>query len=266
MKELTTRAMTGAIYVALTVGAALAGPFTTFLLFLPVCIIGGRELVRLRTTHTSTAPPITGLFIAIVYAAIGAVAIAPQWNWPSAFGLTAAAWILCLLVLLRSKDPRPIQASGGLALEMLYIAIPFALLPHLVSIGHEVFLGAMVMLWSNDTGAYVVGRSLGKPKLMPSVSPNKTIEGTLGGIVLAMAIGWMLGNRWTQLSHLEWSVAGLLIGITGTLGDLLESAFKRAAGVKDSGTILPGHGGILDRFDGLLLAAPAYYAYLAMVL
>ena len=121
----------------------------------------------------------------------------------------------------------------------------------------HVFVGFMFLLWTSDTGAYLVGRSVGRTKLMPAVSPGKTWEGLAGGVALTMLVGWLLGRYWTVLSAQQWIMCAAAVAITATLGDLLESAFKRAAGVKDSGSVLPGHGGILDRFDGYLLAAPA---------
>ena len=153
------------------------------------------------------------------------------------------------------KDPA--RAFAGFLATVLYIASPFAVVTSLVGVHWHVFVGFMFLLWSSDTGAYLVGRSIGRTKLMPSVSPGKTWEGLAGGMALTMLVGWLLAKYWVELTATQWMAAAATVAVTATLGDLLESAFKRAKGVKDSGTILPGHGGILDRFDGFLLAAPA---------
>lgn len=258
MSEFTKRAITGAVYVVLTLGAAIMGPWTTFLLFLPVCVIGAREWHRLYHVpgEGDTGEGRTMLLAAAVFIAFGIVPM---------FGsgvLVAPAVVVVLLVILAYdimhrgvKDPA--HAFAGHIATCVYIAVPFAAVTWLVGIHWHVLVGFMFLLWTSDTGAYLVGRSLGRTKLMPSVSPGKTWEGLAGGVVLTLSVGWALARSWPELSTAQWMAGAAAVAVTATLGDLLESAFKRARGVKDSGTILPGHGGILDRFDGFLPAAPA---------
>lgn len=115
------------------------------------------------------------------------------------------------------------------------------------------------LVWSTDTGAYLVGRTFGRHPLAPQVSPKKTVEGSLGGLLFSMAVGWVF---WRSAGGASWEFylgLALLIGISGQIGDLFESAIKRSAGVKDSGRLIPGHGGILDRFDSFVFAAPLVY-------
>lgn len=127
-----------------------------------------------------------------------------------------------------------------------------------------IVLMLLCLIWATDTGAYYAGRTLGKHKLAPSISPNKTWEGTIGGVVLAIATATLFKTQWIpELSWVDVVVFAFLAGVWGQIGDLLESAFKRAAGVKDSASILPGHGGILDRFDSIIFTAPVYYLYLS---
>jgi phosphatidate cytidylyltransferase len=121
------------------------------------------------------------------------------------------------------------------------------------------------MLWANDTGAYLVGSKLGRTKLFERHSPKKTWEGLIGGIIITGIAAYIISIYFTELTVDQWIWIGLLISCFGTTGDLIESMFKRSIDVKDSGGILPGHGGLLDRFDGLLLAAPVVYAYLYFV-
>ena len=265
MKELGLRAVTGAAYVLVTLGAALAGPVTTFLLFLPVTALASAELHRLLHNPEQAPPSHWGVLIALAtYLGIGLVALIPQWTISHAAAITLAALLLAFTLLLVRSVPDPGRAAGALLLQAALVALPFGIIPHLFEDGPWLFVGFMVLLWTNDTGAYLVGRSLGRTKLLPSASPKKTVEGFVGGIVLTVAVAWLLAGMRDLLSTPHWLVCGVLVAVTATLGDLLESSFKRNRGVKDSGTILPGHGGILDRFDGFLLALPAMFIYLAI--
>jgi phosphatidate cytidylyltransferase len=123
-------------------------------------------------------------------------------------------------------------------------------------------MGIFILIWVNDSFAYLVGKTIGKNKLFPSVSPKKTWEGTIGGLVFALIAAYIMAKYETHISLTQWLILAAVIVISGSLGDLLESKFKRAAGIKDSGAILPGHGGMLDRLDSLIFAAP--FAYLTL--
>src|SRR5690606_3819133 len=131
---------------------------------------------------------------------------------------------------------------------------------------HRLPLGFMLILWGNDTGAYLVGKFLGKRRLFERISPKKTWEGLIGGILFALITSLILASVFAVLSSWQWVGMAVLISIFGTFGDLVESMLKRSQQVKDSGTLLPGHGGLLDRFDGLLLAAPMVFALLKILL
>lgn len=263
MKELSTRAVTGAIYVMVTVLAALAGPFTTTLVFLPVCMLGARELHRLAMPGVNGAVQVWHMLLAgAMHVAIAAVAI--PGGWPSAFAVALAALLFLLSVawLLLRGTPDPIAEVGVLLMTITLLALPFGLLAHFFAHGEWMLIGFMILLWTNDTGAYLVGRSIGRTPLLPAVSPKKTVEGLVGGVALTLLVAWGLSLAIPVPDPGSWLCCGAIIAVTSTLGDLLESAFKRACGVKDSGTLLPGHGGVLDRFDGFLLAAPATILYL----
>jgi len=126
-------------------------------------------------------------------------------------------------------------------------------------------LGFFIILWTSASLAYVCGRLFGKRKLYERISPKKTWEGFIGGVVFTIAASWLVGEYIGGLQHLHWMVIGGIVAITGTLGDLVESMFKRSIGVKDSGTLLPGHGGILDRFDAVLISSPFVVMYILAV-
>jgi phosphatidate cytidylyltransferase len=156
-------------------------------------------------------------------------------------------------------------------LAVCYVSLLFSHLILLRELNQGVYLTflAIALTWATDTGAYFVGRAMGRNKLAPLVSPNKTIEGAIGGLIFAvgvsLAVGYMFPN--SSLSSGSLTLLGLAAGITGQLGDLVESAIKRIAGVKDSGKLIPGHGGVLDRFDSILFTVPTvYYLFLGLII
>ena len=185
------------------------------------------------------------------------------------FLLFAALFLTIFISLLYVKLEKPFEVLGYVVLSILYIALPFALMSIWVfSSSDLVFEGAkysgltliayFIMLWANDVGAYCFGITIGRignHKLFPRHSPKKTWEGFVGGVLAAMLAGYLLSIwMFDGNNKLLWIGIGLIISVFGTLGDLLESMLKRSVGVKDSGSIMPGHGGILDRFDGVLLS------------
>ena len=200
-------------------------------------------------------------------------------------GMTPAAvfipYLLTLIYLLVAelylKQEDPVHDWAYTMMSQLYIALPFSLLNVLafqsdaegVHYVWSVPLSVFVFLWINDTGAYICGSLLGRHKLFPRISPGKSWEGSIGGgilVILVAVLVWYLleqyGENALGLSAIEWAGLGLTVVIFGTWGDLVESLFKRTLGIKDSGHILPGHGGMLDRFDSTLMAVPAAVVYL----
>jgi phosphatidate cytidylyltransferase len=155
---------------------------------------------------------------------------------------------------------------------IIYVTIPFAMFNFLgtsdiwLSDSKNFFLiGFFLILWANDTGAYLIGSLAGKHPFAENISPNKTIEGTLGGVVVAALAAFLLSQFSSSISFLSWLALGVIIAVSGTYGDLAESMFKRRAGVKDSGNIMPGHGGVLDRFDSFIFAVPAAFTYIQIL-
>lgn len=198
---------------------------------------------------------------------------------PSAVFIPYLVTLIYLMVEeLYLKHEDPINNWAYTMMSQLYIALPFSLLNalafHFSPQGFVTFdpilpLCVFVFLWINDAGAYICGSLLGKHKLFPRISPGKSWEGSIGGgiLVMAAAIGvWYLTEQYGvnqfQLSAIQWAGLGLMVVVFGTWGDLIESLFKRTLGIKDSGHILPGHGGMLDRFDSSLLAFPAATVYI----
>ena len=187
------------------------------------------------------------------------------------FFLYLAVFILAIIRELFIPQEDPIRSWGHLCSGQIMIALPFALMNGILMENKFLLLALFVILWLNDSGAYIVGslmakRKRGNHKMFPRVSPAKSWEGLIGGFIFDIIagyvfyrIGWTADLTLTAYPLLNSILFALVIGLFGTLGDLIESLFKRTLGVKDSGKFLPGHGGVLDRFDSLLLAVPVVY-------
>ena len=189
--------------------------------------------------------------------------------------LVSIIYLMVAELYLKAKDP--VNNWAYTMMSKLYIALPFSLLNVLAfrSNGYDIQytylmpLSVFVFLWINDAGAYICGSLLGRHKLFPRVSPGKSWEGSIGGgllVVVAAVLIWYFTEQYDvndlRLTAYEWAGLGIVVVVFGTWGDLIESLFKRTLGIKDSGNILPGHGGMLDRFDSTLMAVPASVVYL----
>jgi phosphatidate cytidylyltransferase len=181
--------------------------------------------------------------------------------------------VVYLIKLYKKGELKPFTNIAFTFLGVFYIALPFALLNHAVfqetltgtRYNFEIILGCLLILWASDTGAYFAGTFFGKHKLFERISPKKSWEGFWGGAALAIVITYLLTLFFHSISLVDWMIISLIIIIGGTFGDLVESLLKRSIEIKDSGTSLPGHGGFLDRFDGLLISAPFIVAYLEIL-
>ncbi|MCH1574986.1 MAG: phosphatidate cytidylyltransferase [Flavobacteriales bacterium] len=200
----------------------------------------------------------------IVALIVGAIAGGP-WTYGVLLLVVGLLGIRELFAAWRLMPPFPRSSVMGLGFQLLLV-LAFGSLWSIswTSSGYDVWipLGWFALMWSNDTGAYLFGRSFGRHLLAPSVSPGKTWEGWAGGALTALLVGGLLQYHLGAAGHGHWLVLATLVSVFGPLGDLLESLLKRKAGLKDSGHILPGHGGILDRFDSHIIAAPIALFYL----
>ena len=276
MKNFITRTITGIIFVAAIVASFLR-PEAMVLLFSIVTGLTVWEFTGLVNERPGVSvnrfiSTVAGVyfFFAMTYFCSDIYAGAAK----SVVFIPYLVTIIYLLVAeLYAQQPDPINDWAYTMLSQMYIALPFSLLNVLAFTqapgGNVVFntllpLSVFVFLWVNDSGAYCVGSLIGRHKLFPRISPGKSWEGSVGGalfvLAAAYAIGYFLDS--TMLSIPEWLGLGLVVVVFGTWGDLVESLFKRTLGIKDSGNILPGHGGMLDRFDSSLMAIPAAVVYL----
>jgi phosphatidate cytidylyltransferase len=180
-------------------------------------------------------------------------------------------FIKCLIFLFDKKE-QIISPIWKYLYLVGYILLPFIFIVK-ISFGindynPKIIIGLFILIWTNDTFAYLVGKSIGKHKLYERISPKKTIEGFLGGVVFAVFAGYLISKlyikpnpNFSDTSILIWTMIALIVGVFGTIGDLIESKFKRIAEVKDSGKIMPGHGGVLDRLDSVIFVAPIVYLF-----
>jgi phosphatidate cytidylyltransferase len=195
-----------------------------------------------------------------------------EWTSGSALILLGAGIVFASEVFRR--DRKPLANLGGSALFLLYAALPLAVWTRFADVSTARYydpagpLAALLLTtWMCDTGAYFIGRALGRHKLYPAASPNKTIEGAIGGVIFAAAVLPVMALfGWARPRPLDYVVLPLIVAFVGQAGDLLESLMKREAQVKDTSAILPGHGGFLDRFDSLLLSTPFFLAYLLLTI
>lgn len=177
---------------------------------------------------------------------------------------------IVILELFRKENPSW-KRIGGYLTGILYVAVPFALLnalflmPGQVNYTVAIIFGLLVIIWTSDVFAYLIGSKIGKHRLFERISPKKSWEGSFGGLIFALIAAYVLSLFFKELTMIEWLIMAVIIVITGTLGDLSESFLKRQAGVKDSGNILPGHGGLLDRFDATLFATPFVLVYINLI-
>lgn len=243
--ELRTRAIVGIVLILVALGALFAGGFLFWLLLVVAGVLMQGEWGNL-TGASQDNRKVAMFAVSVPLAILCPLAAGVSWL---AFGLMAAAFFFVALV----------SRSIKLALGVPYICVPVLALLFLREqmpnpYGLLLTFWALSLVWATDIGAYFAGRSIGGAKLAPRVSPSKTWSGLAGGVLAALLVGFLL-YRFAQLP-IQLAAASGLLAVAAQLGDLLESWMKRRAGVKDSGTLLPGHGGIMDRLDGVVAAAP----------
>ncbi len=269
--EFWKRTLFGSLYVALVVTSLLFfRPFYFQLLFLLVTAFAVREFHHINRSDMLLT--LSGMLLAwIMFSACSLFVCTAFWSsavWLAC--LYAFVLIMTLVVELFKKADNPIANWGILLAGQVMVALPFALMNMLFARSNILLLSVFVIIWLNDTGAYCVGSLIGRHKMFPRVSPGKSWEGLAGGALFAVLCGYIFLSdpfSFTGLQYSWWHalIISLVIVIFGTLGDLMESLTKRTLGIKDSGNVIPGHGGLLDRFDSILLAVPAVYITLLLI-
>ncbi len=288
MNETLKRAISGAIYIILLLSSILYSKESFFILFGVFLIVTLYEFCNLIQIH-KVFPILLGL---IFYTAITLVSNYNQFTtkilnefFQADINISINTEKLDLILLVTAlvvsikcilflfyDNIQKISTSSKYLYLLGYIILPFVFITKIsfgvIDYNPKIIIGLFILIWTNDTFAYIVGKSIGRTKLFERISPKKTIEGFFGGIIFAIIAGYLISKYYikasTQFSDksiLIWTIIAVIVGIIGTIGDLIESKFKRIAGVKDSGIIMPGHGGILDRLDSVIFVAPFVFLF-----
>lgn len=269
-----TRAITGFLFILTIISAVYFNGVIAMSLFSLIVLIGLDEFYGLVKKSKTIKPirfwgTLSGFILMILLCLIALDYIQMKFIF-----IPIIMIFTTFLIELYRTNENPFINIAYTLLGITYIVLPFAMLYHLGFYSENTFsndysfqiiLGFFIMLWINDTGAYLAGKFFGKHKLFERISPKKTWEGSFGGGILTIATAYVLSIYFTNLNLTNWMIIAVLVAIFGGLGDLVESMLKRSLNIKDSGSILPGHGGILDRFDGLLISVPIIYSYLNLI-
>lgn len=277
MQGLLKRGSTAAIFVLVMVVGLFGGPYSFVVLFALItglCLWEYLSMVLVRDTRRDRIRKIVGLIMGIIPVILSALTKLGFVKDPETFVILASLLFspfifMAFVYELFTKSEAPFENIAFIVLGIIYIGVPFALLDFIAFDGEHFYaktvFGILVLTWMNDTGAYLVGSQWGKTPLLPRVSPKKTWEGSIGGMLITFLAAIVLYFTINELSLIDWLILALIVSIFASLGDLVESMLKRSVNIKDSGTMLPGHGGLLDRFDGFIFCLPFVAAYLLWI-
>jgi phosphatidate cytidylyltransferase len=268
LPELTQRIIAAIFGGALLISSIIYSEWSYFVIFFLICMFASLEFYKLLgldgNLPLKSYGTVNSLFIYTLTFLIARQSLETKYYLLIFISLSA----VYLIKLYIKKDKTPFTNIAFTFLGIIYVGIPFALLNLAIfydnSYNYEIILGSLFMLWASDTGAYFAGKNFGRRKLFERVSPKKTWEGSLGGTIAAVSVGIVLSYYFTSMPVWKCIAISLIIVVAGTYGDLVESLFKRSIRIKDSGRSIPGHGGFLDRFDGLLIAAPFIVAFVRL--
>lgn len=267
--NLTQRIITALLGGALIITAMLYSPVSFWLLFLLIGILTQYEFYKLLGLSGNSPLIIYGTVCGATLNILTYLIESGQMPFKLYYLIVPILTATFFIKLFKPNDDKPFQNLGFTFLGIIYVAVPFALVNELVIDGEHfkpmIMLGILIILWVNDSGAYFSGTLFGKRKLFERISPKKTWEGFIGGAICSLLASLIFSRFYPEIELWKWLVIATIIFSTGTLGDLVESLFKRSIDIKDSGSIIPGHGGFLDRFDGLLLSLPFILTFLKIV-
>lgn len=275
IQGLITRGGTAIIFVAVMLGGLFGGRYSFVALFALVTTLCLWEFFGLvlekGPSRSAFIRKLIGVAIGLAPFILMSILKLGWMNSPSEFilytSILFSPFIFGVFIFeLFSKSQFPFRNIAYIFLGIIYIGMPFALLDIIAFDGDYFYastvLGLLLMNWLNDSGAYFSGSFFGKHKLFPRISPKKTWEGTIGGAVVTFVVAYILSIFITDITLAQWMVLAVIVSIFGTIGDLVESMFKRSLSIKDSGNLLPGHGGMLDRFDAFIFIIPFATAYI----
>lgn len=302
LKDLSIRSYSGIAFVIILVSAIAFSSITFVFLFLLILVIGMIEFYDMASRVKSFPQKFTGIVIGIIFFllcfshSIGYISI-------KIFALFIPMLSLVFISELYRVKKKPFTNIAYTFLGIIYVALPLSLFnyfvfktsmttepliapfnmdiepmnnlfsnfyflntsPNHITYSPYILLGFFFLVWAFDTGAYIVGTAIGRTRLSKKISPKKSWEGTIGGAIITFGVAYVISLFFQDITIIDWFIISVIVVIMAQFGDLIESLFKRSINVKNSGNILPGHGGILDRFDGILLSAPIVFLYLELL-
>lgn len=268
MNNLVQRTISGIVYLIIIIGSLFLGKYFFGALFLLITVLALAEFYKLAENAGNKPVRVPGLFAAAVIFVLSFL-VASHETGIRMLSIAGIFPVLFFIMALYSRKADPVKSLSITFLGLIYVVLPFALMNYLVfpasnnySYTHRIILGILILIWINDTGAYLSGTLLGRHKLFPGISPKKSWEGLIGGTLLTILPAFWMYSLMGILSRADWIILAVIVSVFGIFGDLTESLIKRNAGMKDSGAIMPGHGGILDRFDSILFVIPVSFLYL----
>lgn len=269
MKKLITRAITGIVLVGVMLTSILLSAYSFAVLFLLILVVSINEFNNLFAQSEVKPNRILTYLVSIALFVLSFLSAKGFCETRYVFGVLPLFLAVMASELYR-KQSKPAENIAITIFSIGYIALPIALINFIVFpdfIGDKVYTPKLLialfsLIWIYDSGAYLVGVSIGKHRLFERISPKKSWEGAIGGTVFAVAAAYLISGLIPEIKMIHWIAISVVLVVSATFGDLTESMFKRYFGIKDSGHILPGHGGMLDRFDSLFFVIPAVFAYI----
>lgn len=280
MTNFVRRTVTGAFIVIFVLGGLWLHPLSFFIVG-AVMIGGTQHEYYLMVRGTGVRPQLVTGIISGFILYVTSTLIALGWLPFKGFLVLIPVISIVMVIELFRNVERPFDSLAHTFFSILYTAVPFSMFPFSafnrtglepllqmegIQFSPGILIGFFLLLWTNDTGAYLVGSLMGKHRLFERISPKKSWEGFFGGMLLTLLVARLISGWLGVADTTGWMIIAFIVSVAGTLGDLLESMLKRSLGLKDSGTIMPGHGGFLDRFDSVVVAFPLVYLYLAISL
>lgn len=275
LQTFITRTITATVFVAVLLTCICINFYTLAALFFVVSVWGLYEFYQIAKKLNALPSIMLGILLAVfIYVSVFLSLLGEHFRTISDYCIYAAVLTASLIFIqsLFNHKENPIQNLAYTFLGVLYAVVPFLFLLKITylnpqqAFSYHAVLGMILLIWANDASAYIVGSFLGKHKLYERISPGKTWEGTIGAAILTILCAIPVHYWFPEVTMWAWMVIAFIVAFFGTVGDLIESMLKRQAGIKDSGKIMPGHGGILDRFDSLIFVSPIVYLFLSIIL
>ncbi|MFN8257987.1 MAG: phosphatidate cytidylyltransferase [Bacteroidales bacterium] len=265
-----TRVVTSAVFVIVLIGGILLNPVSFFILFGIIVVLGLFEFYKISSNETQNPQIYPGILLGVfIYTALMLISSAIA-------GIDLLIYVIPLVLIiliseLYRKKTNPLANISITLLGSLYVAVPFGLLGFMVFSSHEIvnfdpslLIAYFAIIWVNDSAAYIVGSAIGRHRLFERISPKKSWEGFFGGAICSLLVAYLISIVYVKIKLTDSLAIAVCTFTFGTFGDLFESLLKRSVNIKDSGHLLPGHGGILDRFDSLILSSPIVFVYLTI--